>query len=532
MAMRLVLLVFLAVALTRCANVVPPTGGPRDTEAPILDNAEPPVGSLSFKEQFIRLKFNEYIRVQNASQIRISPALNKPPQFTERFNELTIDLGDSPLAPNTTYTINFGDALTDLNEGNKLQNFKYVFSTGLYIDSLRLSGMVIDAYKYTKRDQVLVGLFPADSIEGMKVGDKKPFYFVKTDKEGRFELENLRKGSYVLLAYDDKDNNLQYKAVEPVALFDSLVYPDTSSQSQMLLRLFENKAAILKITEKRSPEPGLVRLRFSTPVDSVHITPLSTQAEKGWTWWHSADSLLVYHQALTADSIVLACYYDDKIDTVVVTNRKPGERGLRNAGLRLFPGNQPSVIEPIILLASRPIESLDSTKIHWKADTTRLDFFDYKISITESMLRIQADLQPNTRYELFMDQGALKDWLGMPSDTFRFTFNSASDESFGALILEQIDSIPQAYTHVELLNDQYEVIQRLPIMRGKDLVFKQLRPISYRIRLLQDENGNGRWDGGDYETGRQPEVFWYYPETVAIRANWEVGISLGGSANK
>ena len=530
--MRLLLFVLLAMGLVRCANVVPPTGGPRDAEPPVLRDAKPPVGSLSFKDQLIQLEFSEYIRIQNPSQIRISPALNTPPQFIDRFNKLTIDLGESPLAPNTTYTINFGDALTDLNEGNKLQNFKYVFSTGLFLDSLRLSGKVIDAYKYTNREQIVIGLFPADSIEGLKVGDKKPFYFIKTDKEGRFELENLRTGSYVLLAFEDKDNNLQYKPIEAVGMLDSLIYPDTSNQNQLVLRLFENRAAILKISEKRSPEPGVVRLRFSTPVDSVQITPLSDVGTEALKWWHSSDSVLVFHKALNADSLVLACSYDGKTDTLVITNRRPGERGLRNPGLRLYPGNQPSIYEPLKLLASRPIVSVDSTKIRWKIDTTLLDSMPYKLELRGSTVLIQADLRPNTRYELFLEQGALKDWLDMPVDTFRFTFSSGSDEAFGALLLEQTDSVPETFTHVELLNDQYELVQRLPLTRGKELIFKRLRPISYRLRLLKDKNGNGRWDGGDYETGRQPEEFWYYPEAISIRSNWEVGISLGGSAKK
>lgn len=532
MALRIILCFLLALVLSACANVVPPTGGPRDAEPPVLLEALPPQGSLSFKGQLIRLKFSEYIRIQNVAQIRISPALNKPPQITERYNELTIDFRNAPLTPNTTYTINFGDALTDLNEGNKLQNFKYVFSTGLFLDSLRLGGRVIDAYKYTNRDQIVVGLFPTDSLEGMKVGDKKPFYFVKTDKEGRFELENLRNGSYVLLAFDDKDNNLQYKTVEAVALHDSLIYPDTSQQQALVLRLFENKSAILKIAEKRSTEPGMLRIRFSLPVDSVLITPLSDFGSTPISWWHGADSVLIYHKALNADSLVLACAYDGKLDTLVINNRKPGERGLRNPGIRLFPNNQPSVFEPLKLLASRPISSIDAAKFHWKADTSLLDSFDFSFTINGSAITMQAEFKPNTRYELFLEQSAMKDWFDLPMDTFRFSFNSGSAESFGALLLEQTDSIPKTYTHVELLNDRYEVLQRLPITRGKDLVFKQLKPVSYRIRLLKDENGNGRWDGGSYETGLQPEALWYYPEMIAIRANWEVGISLGGSSNK
>lgn len=529
MCLRLLLALFCVFVLAQCANVVPPTGGPRDAEAPVLQEADPPVGTTSFKTRVIRLTFSEYIRIQNPSQIRISPALKEPPLYTERFNELTIDLGESPLAPNTTYTINFGEALTDLNEGNKLQNFRYVFSTGLFLDSLRIKGKIIDAYKYTASEQVLVGLFPADSLESLKVGDKKPFYYIKTDKQGAFELENLRAGAYVLLAFDDKDNNLQYRTSESVAMLDGLLYPDTSSKGELTLRLFQNKAAILKITEKRSPEPGLVRFRFSVPVDSVYIRPLFNVGGAGLSWWHSADSVLVYHNALTADSLVFACFYDGKHDTVVVTNRKQGDKPLRNPLVSLYPGNQPSVYEPLKLLANRPIQSVDSTKIHWKVDTTAIDTMPYRIEMNGTTLLFHASLRANSRYELFLEQGAFIDWFELPTDTFRFIFNSASAEAFGALVIEQTDSVPNFYTHIELLNDQYELIKRLRLTKGKEHVFDKLRPTSYRLRLLKDENGNGQWDGGDYELGKQPEAFWYYPETIPIRANWEVGVSVGAS---
>ncbi len=524
--------VVLAFLMWGCANVVPPTGGPRDTEPPVLKIATPPSGSVRFDAQIIELTFSEYIRIQNPSQIRISPALEKPPRYTERFNILTIDLGDAPLAPNTTYTLNFGDALTDLNESNKLSNFKYVFSTGEYLDSLLISGVVEDAVKAKPIEQVLVGLYPGDSLIDGIPGNTKPFYFIKTDKQGKFQLENLRSGYYGLLAFDDKNGNLLYDKTEEVAFVDSMLFPDTSAARTLSLRLFANKDALLKVTEKRSVEPGWMRLRFATPIDSFRLRPLLGVSADSIVWWHQADSVWIFHQALRADSLVLACYFDGKNDTLVINNRKAGDRVLKTAAVRLFPGNQPSVLEPITLLLNRPFGNIEPSLFQWKTDTTVLDSLPFRYERMGNVLRIWPQLLPNKRYELFVAQGAVSDWFDMPVDTFRFAFSSVSEEAFGSLLLENTDSIATVFTHVELLNEQYEVVRRMPLERGKPQAFQQLRPLSYRIRLLADANGNGKWDTGNYGQKTQPEQVWYYPEAVSIRANWEVGIGLGGAPNK
>lgn len=532
--MRFCGLLLCALFLFGCANIVPPTGGPRDAEPPALVKSTPQQGAIHFKNRYIKLEFDEYIKLQNQANVRVTPALPEKPVFIERFNTLTIDLGEKPLEPNTTYTINFGDALTDLNENNKFQNLRYVFSTGSYLDSLSIQGKVVDAIKRLPYDQALVALYPIDNEgdDDSLVFKRKPFYFLKTDKSGVYSLENLRAGNYRLLAFDDKDNNLLYKITEPVGFADSLIAIDTSNKEKPYdLVVFENTSVLLKLVERRSIEPGTVRLRFSVPVDSVHLNFLDPN-DGVLRWQLMGDSAFVFHQALEKDTLRFLCHYNSKADTVVVVNRKLGEGGLKPLNIGLAAGNQPSVLEPLNLRGSRPIVKIDTSLIRWKEDTVLLDALATTWELKGSSVQLTPNIRPNKRYEIFLEKGALIDWLGVANDTFRFTFNSLSIESFGDLIFEGVDSIPTRFTHLQLLDEQYQLLYTLKLDKKAKLAFKQLRPVGYRLRLLVDANGNEKWDSGDFTSRRQPEELWYYPEVVKLRANWEIEVNLSAAGRK
>ncbi|MFN3530074.1 MAG: Ig-like domain-containing protein [Bacteroidia bacterium] len=520
------LLLLLGVSLHfSCANVVPPTGGERDTVAPELIKADPPNGSLFFSQRYIRLDFNEYIRLQQPNNIRVTPALDDKPTFTDRFGTLYIDLGPTPLRDSTTYTINFGEVITDLNEGNKLSNFRYVFSTGHYLDSLIVGGVVLDAEKMEPMADILVGLYPEDYGDSA-VFNRKPFYFIKTTKDGKFSLENLKAGVYTLLAFDDKDNNQSFKLNEPVAYLDTLLVLDTVARPPLVMRLFEDKEANFKLLEKRASEPGLVRFKFSSqPADSISISRIDS-AEADFVMQKAGDSVLFHHRSLQADSLLFAINYGDYIDSVKITNRKPGERGLRPPTLRLQKNNQPSVIEPMYLELSRPIGHMDTASFVWTKDTVEAADVPFEIEVNGLLLTIKPELEPKKRYELYIPPAAVRDWFDMPADTFRFFFNSSSLESFSGLIIEDTDSLPDGVTHLQLLSDKGEVLETREIVTGEKIVFEQLRPLAYRIRLLADENNNGQFDNGSFLHRRQPERLWYMPESVKLRANWEISVSL------
>jgi hypothetical protein len=507
-----------------CANIVPPTGGERDTTPPKLVKAVPPSGTLFFKERYIFFAFDEYIKLNSPSNVRITPAIEGKMGFEERFNTLKIDLGEDSLRSNTTYTINFADLMGDLNESNRIQNFRYVFSTGDYLDSLELSGKVLDAEKMEAVADVTIALYPEDYGDSA-IFKRKPFYFIKTDKEGKFKLENLKSGSYTLLAFGDEDNNLQYKISEKLAFTDSILTLDTTLRVPIEFRLFTDTRANQRLVERRVVEPGAVRLKFSFRPDSLHVKRID-QGSKPVVLWQQGDSAFVYHQDLETDTLLFEISYDGRRDTVKLVNRKLGERGMPKTLLRLKKDNQPSVIEPLKLVASRPLVLVNSAAFIWKVDTLPNQKVPAEIVIKDNELLIKPTLEPNKRYELFIADGALTDWFGGIVDTFRFSFSSQSLEAFSELIVEDTDSLPALYTHLQLLNEQNELLETRKLVAGEKIVFKRMRPVGYRIRLLADENGNERFDNGSFVQRRQPERLLYLPETVRLRANWEISVSL------
>ncbi len=514
-------LLLLFMFLMGCANIVPPTGGERDALPPELMRAVPENGTLFFNKRQIRLDFNEYVRLQNPSNIQFTPALEGKPNFEVRFGTLFIDLGPDLLRANTTYTINFGDALTDLNEGNKLENFRYVFSTGSYLDSLQVSGRVLSAEKREPVEGVLVALYPEDYGDSA-IYLRKPFYFTKTNKTGNFSLENLKSGKYLVWVFKDEDSNLKYSKTEEAAFANQPLELDTLNADSLNFLLINDFRANLKLQERRSPEVGVAKFVFSSEPDSLQIR-LFDAAIGETVLERMQDSVFFYHRLTTADSLFFQLAYAGRVDTVRINQRK---LPLGMGQLSLRKNNQPSVLEPIKLRSTRPLAvDFDTSLVSWSYDTLTAIKLPFSWKIEGTQLEITPELLHNKRYELFIEQGALKDWFGAAIDSFRFGFSSASPDAFGDLVVEGLDSLPTGITHIDLLTEGFELVKRIKLDGNSKLTFEKLRPLSYRIRFFADVNDNDQLDLGSIVNRIQPEPLWYLRETAKLRANWEVSIN-------
>ncbi len=184
-----------------CANIIPPQGGPRDSLPPILIKATPLDSTRGFKEKRFVLTFNEFVDLQNEREnLLISPLPVNAPSIVVRLNQITVRLNDS-LEANTTYSINFGDAIKDYNESNVLKNFTYTFSTGNYIDSLELKGSVVLA-ETGKIDTTLIVMLHTRADDSAVVKDR-PRYLSKLDSKGNFSFKNLPPKTFYLYALKD-----------------------------------------------------------------------------------------------------------------------------------------------------------------------------------------------------------------------------------------------------------------------------------------------------------------------------------------
>lgn len=172
-----------------CANIIPPSGGTRDSLPPVLVNANPKDSATQFKSNKIVLTFNEFVDLQNIQDnLLVSPAPVTNPQIDHKLKTITIKLKDS-LESNTTYSINLGNTIKDINEGNVLQNFKYVFSTGKSIDTNKISGKVLIA-ETGLADSTLIAILHSN-LSDTAITKLKPRYYTKIDRNGQFEFTNL-----------------------------------------------------------------------------------------------------------------------------------------------------------------------------------------------------------------------------------------------------------------------------------------------------------------------------------------------------
>jgi hypothetical protein len=209
-----------------CANIVAPTGGDRDTTPPVVLKSNPPNFSTNFTDKRVRFYFDEYVELKNINQkLIISPPLETQPEFRLRGKSLIMELNPEELKPNTTYNIFFDDAVVDLNEGNAIPNFRFVFSTGDYLDSLSVKGTVIDAFSLKPEKDIYVMLY--DSIYDSVPYLEKPTYVAKTNEKGEYEINFIREGEYKIFALQDINSSYTFDMpTEKIAFLDSVVIPE------------------------------------------------------------------------------------------------------------------------------------------------------------------------------------------------------------------------------------------------------------------------------------------------------------------
>ncbi len=244
--------------LISCAKVGTPTGGPKDTEPPVVEESEPENYSTGFKGDQLEITFDEYIQLKNMDkELLISPPLEKRPLTRLKNKTLIVDLNNE-LKDSTTYTFNFGNAIVDNNEGNPLSNFEFVISTGNVLDSLAVTGEVFQAFDLrAPKDPVFILLHT--DLNDSAIFNEIPVYVGKTYKSGNFAINNIKTGRYAVYALKDVNSNLRYdQPDEEIAFIDSSFLLDPS-QTAFHENLSMDTALILKYADSTFFADSLVR---------------------------------------------------------------------------------------------------------------------------------------------------------------------------------------------------------------------------------------------------------------------------------
>src|SRR4030095_4697122 len=250
---------------TGCANIIPPEGGPRDSLPPVLRKADPADSALNFSDNKITLVFDEYVNADNYLQeIIVSPVPLNMPTVSRKLNTVTVKLRDS-LEPNTTYSINFGNTIKDVNEGNIMKHFTYIFSTGPYLDSLQFTGNVLLA-ETGDVDTTISVLLHKSGIDSALIKDK-PRYVTKLDGHGHFRFKNLPPGTFYLYALKDEGGGFRYMSKAQLFAFaDSAVVIGDSTKPVTLYAFAseEKQPAASASSDQKNKKPGEKRLKFVT----------------------------------------------------------------------------------------------------------------------------------------------------------------------------------------------------------------------------------------------------------------------------
>ncbi|MDB5143136.1 MAG: hypothetical protein JWQ66_1849 [Mucilaginibacter sp.] len=508
-----------------CASQQKPQGGPRDRTPPKLLKATPPNQTRNFRAKQIRLDFDEYFDLKNPFQeISISPSMDKLPTYKKSKKSIIVDFKDS-LQKNTTYVINFGKAIADVNEGNILQNFTYVFSTGPHIDSLSASGDVKNLLTQEKEKDVTVMLFPVkrDTLWGKK----KPTIYATTDSSGNFSLNNLHEGDYRIYALKetapnkiyDNDNELVAFQKEPVHL-----RKDTSN---IHLSLFKQDPEKFKLLERRFDTDGKMLFTFNKSIDDPSakiIYPAALDGQKMVEFSKTRDTALIYMRNMDFDSIRVSFLQNNKpLDTI--TLRKGRKETYQRSVLLRYNVSQDNKLKPntdLIITSNTPIQSTDNNIITFSEDSTFVSNYTLtKDSATLKKLTLAYKFKPDSRYQIVFNEGALTSIYGDKNKKIIKVFALDRASNYGQLSLKvTIPDTSKGYI-IELLNDQKNVIRRDPVTKSTVVVYKNYPIGKYNVRVIYDDNKNGKWDSGNVKQRRQPEKTWLYPKDITLRSNWE-----------
>lgn len=522
-----IFIILMAIAFVQCARRGRPSGGPKDITPPVLIKSEPENMTTDFKENSIRLYFDELVKLKDVQeQLIVSPPLKYLPDITpqggaDKFIEIKIK---DTLKENTTYTLNFGQSIVDNNEGNANSFLTYVFSTGSYIDSLKVLGAVKDAYNQKANDFISVMLYEIDSsYTDSTIFKKPPNYMTNTlDSAVIFTLNNLKEGKYAMFALkDEAKNHIFNQTSDKIAFLQDTVSVPTDST--YLLTLFK------EIPDYKIPVPSLAannRISFGYYGDgeNIEITSLSKLPDTVKTMIakeRDKDTLNYWFTPFEMDSLIFVVKNETLkvIDTFTIKNRKVDFDSLR---IESNQSRSLSFNESFQLRANTPIVDVDSTKMSlMNKDSVAIEF---KTMLDSLNNKVDFDfaVEPNENYELRLMPGAISDFFGSINDTLNYNLSTQSYADFGNLNMTITTALEKYPILVQLTNEKGETIQEIYAVEPQKFEFNHIKPAKYLVRVIFDANGNGKWDTGNFLKKIQPEKVSYYPDIIEVRANWEL----------
>jgi uncharacterized protein (DUF2141 family) len=511
----------LVITIFGCARRGSLTGGFKDTLAPVLKTSLPKNFTTNFKGNEIKLYFNEYIKLKNVNkQLIISPPMKNAPDVlpynASKF--ITIKIKDT-LRPNTTYSFNFGQSIEDYNEQNPYQQFKYVFSTGDFIDSLKLAASVEDAIEKKSKNFVSVMLYEVDENYNDSIIYKQvPQYVTNTlDSLKTVQFENLKEGKYKLVAIKDVNNNNKYDPKTDRIGFkkEFITLPNDSTYD---LKIFKEELDFKAISLNQSAGNKLLLGYEGNPKDvKVEVKKGSEKIPVLLTKYPKKDSLQVWYPSVKDDSLSIEISRNNYKKTFALKVKDQKKDTVS------FTSNQSTLHfrDKFKITSATPITAVDVSKIKLFSKDSVETKFTTEYDEYNQELKLNFEKQPSEKYKLSVLPKALTDYNGKTNDSIDFKFSTKSIEDYGNLkvVLENVKRFPII---VELTDKDGKILASEYSEKETIINFDLVEPYPFTLRLIYDDNKDKTWTPGNFLEQRQSEEVIYYPKEVDVRANWDV----------
>lgn len=516
--------IVLSAFVPSCASIQPPTGGPRDSIAPVVLKETPPNMTRNFKADEIQIEFDEYVKLRNEfTEFSISPDVDVTPELKIKKKTLHIRLPDS-LEENTTYSINFGKGLVDFNEGNELVNYRYVFSTGDDIDSLTIAGNVTNAITLEPEFDATVLLIPIkqDSI----FGKKKANIFTRTDSSGNFKLQNLSENTYRIYALKETNNDRIFNNPdEEIAFLKDSIHL-TDDITGIKLKTFKEIPPNFRILDRRIENTGRLIFLFNKPAKSPSFKIIDNpelDKRKLVEFTKTIDSASIWLPELTFDTLAVELSQNKVPTDTVIFKRSKNDKYERAITISDNLSNQRvDQIRNITFTASAPIKTADLSKIKLKEDSTFRTNFQLALdSASNRKAHLRYRWRSKRTYLLELEEGAFIGQFDEKSKAGQRKFSYDDTENYGDIILDI--KLPDSNNYiVEMIkDDKTTVVDVRTINSSQKLTYRQFPGGNYSVRIIYDDNANKIWDTGNVGTKTQPEQLWYWNKIITIRPNWE-----------
>ncbi|WP_231634996.1 Ig-like domain-containing protein [Pedobacter sp. PACM 27299] len=428
------------------------------------------------------------------------------------------------LEKNTTYTLNFGKLIADINENNVLKNFSYVFSTGPKLDSLSIKGKVTNSITGEPEIEAVAFILPLerDTI----FGKGRPAIYSLTDSSGHYSLNNLREGTYKIYALKEKGGDKIYQQStdeigfikEPIVLKKNL--------DSVNIQVFKEDASVFRILDKRINADGSISFAFNQKLlkpEIVVTDPPALDASKYTKFSKNNDSLKIWLTDLSFDSAKVNINDNGKLQQTVILNRGKKETYTRvltatdNLEDRTLNPNR-----PFKMTFNFPILSTDANKIELLEDSVKRTNFTLEKDSTDFLsYYIKYPWRVKKSYELKFEAGAFTAIFNTKNKEFKKDFKLGSKDDYGTLVLKLIVPEKDKSYIVEVIDANKHAVNSMVITKDTTVTFNNYKAGKYYTRITYDNNKNKKWDTGNVTLGTQPEKIWNEPKELSIRALWE-----------